>query len=198
MENEQFRALPHSQLRSDATYHLPEHKKAQQVTAASPATEVMTDLCRTSAVTIAFDAFIDDANQKMISHGVRTLIVVDDHHHVIGVVTSSDILGERPTQVMLDHGIRHAEIKVQSVMTPSNRLEVIDLPSVQKACVGDILETLKHARRQHVMVVDQSADGKQMVRGIFSATQIARQLNIAPIPQEVGHTFAELEVAIGF
>jgi CBS-domain-containing membrane protein len=158
----------------------------------------MTDLCRTTAVTIAYDALIDDANQRMIAHGVRTLIVVDDHRHMIGVVTSTDILGERPTQVMLDHNIRHAEIKVQHVMTPSNRLEVIDLPAVLKAHVGDVLETLKRSRRQHVMVVDQTSDGRHIVRGIFSATQIARQLNIAPLPQEVGHTFAELETAIGF
>lgn len=197
MENHPFHAIPQSKLQSDTTYHLPE-RAAPQVSIDSPAMEVMTDLCRTSAVTIVYDALIDDANQRMIAHGVRTLIVVDDHRHMIGVVTSTDILGEKPTQVMLDYNIRHAEIKVQHVMTPANRLEVIDLPVIQKARVGDILETLKRSRRQHVMVIDQTSDGRHIVRGIFSATQIARQLNIAPLPQEVGHTFAELETAIGF
>lgn len=198
MENHHFHAIPQSKLRSNTTYHLPERTAAPHVNIDSPAVEVMTDLCRTSAVTIAYDASIDDANERMIAHGVRTLIVVDDHRHVTGVVTSTDILGEKPTQVMLDHGIRHAEIRVQHVMTPSSRLEVIDLSAVLKASVGDVLETLKRSRRQHVMVVDQTNEGRHIVRGIFSATQIARQLNIAPLPQEVGHTFAELETAIGF
>jgi len=197
MENQNFHAIPQSKLHANSTYHLAEPTAAPPVTVNSPAVEVMTDLRRVSAVTIAFDALIDDANQRMIAHAVRTLIVVNDLRHVVGVVTSTDILGEKPTQVMLDHGIRHAEILVQHVMTPANRLEVIDLQAVLKASVGDVLETLKRSRRQHVMVIDQAADGKQMVRGIFSATQIARQLNIAPILQEVGHTFAELEMAIG-
>jgi CBS domain-containing protein len=197
MENHHFHPIPQSKLKSDASYHLPE-RAAPDVTINSPAVDVMTDLCRTAAVTITYDALIDDANQRMIAHGVRTLIVVDDHRHVIGVVTSTDILGERPTQIMQDYNIRHAEIRVQHVMTPSNRLEVIDLPAVLKASVGDVLETLKRSRRQHVMVADLTSDGKHIVRGIFSATQIARQLNMAPLPQEVGHTFAELETAIGF
>ena len=197
MEHHHFHALPQSKLKSGTSYGLPE-RAAPQVTINSPAVDVMTDLCRTAAFTVAYDALIDEANQRMIAHGVRTLIVVDDYRHVAGVVTSTDILGEKPTQVMLDHGIRHAEIKVQHVMTPADRLEVIDLSAVLKASVGDVLETLKRSRRQHVMVVDQTSDGKHIVRGIFSATQIARQLNIAPLPQEVGHTFAELETAIGF
>jgi CBS-domain-containing membrane protein len=198
MEDQQYRALPQSQLKSEAAYHLPDPVTAKLVDTESPAVEVMTDLRRITAVTIAFDALIDDANRKMIAHGVRTLIVIDDHRHVIGVVTSTDILGEKPMQIMREHNIRHAEIVVNSVMTPANRLEVIDLQSVLNARVGDILATLKRSRRQHVLVVDQAADGRQMVRGIFSATQIARQLDIAPLPAEVGHTFAEIETAIGF
>jgi len=46
-------------------------------------------------------------------------------------------------------------------------------------------------------VVDRATDGRPLVRGIFSATQIARQLDITPTPPEVGHTFAEIETAIG-
>ncbi len=198
MEDQQYRALPQSQLKSEAAYHLPDPVTTKLVDTESPAVEVMTDLRRITAVTIAFDALIDDANRKMIAHGVRTLMVVDDHRHVIGVVTSTDILGEKPMQIMRERNIRHAEIVVNSVMTPASRLEVIDLQSVVNARVGDILATLKRSRRQHVLVVDQAADGRQMVRGIFSATQIARQLDIAPLPAEVGHTFAELEIAIGF
>lgn len=197
MEGEHYQALPQSKLTPDAAYHLPDPSVAPHVTPESPAVEVMTDLRRVAAVTVAFDALIDVANQKMIDHGVRTLIVVDDHRHVIGVVTSTDILGEKPMQIMRERGIRHAEILVHSVMTPADRLEVIDLQAVLKARVGNVQETLKRSRRQHALVVDRATDGRPLVRGIFSATQIARQLDIAPSPPEVGHTFAEIETAIG-
>jgi hypothetical protein len=56
---------------------------------------------------------------------------------------------------------------------------------------------LRQARRQHALVVDQGNDGSQMVRGIFSSTQVARQLDLAPSPPDTGTTFAELETAIG-
>lgn len=197
MDRQQYRALPQSKLKAEAAYRLPDPTLAPPVDADSPAVEVMTDLRRIAAVTVAFDALIDDANQKMIDHGVRTLMVVDDHRHVIGIVTSTDILGEKPMQITHERGIRHAEILVRDVMTPPDRLEVIDLQVVLNARVGDVLETLKRARRQHALVVDQAAGGRQMVRGIFSATQIARQLDIAPSPPEIGHTFSEIETAIG-
>lgn len=197
MEGEHYQTLPQSKLKPGAAYHLPDPTAAPHVSLESPAVDVMTDLRRVAAVTVAFDALIDDANQKMIAHGIRTLIVVDDHRHVIGVVTSTDILGEKPMQIMRERNIRHAEIVVHNVMTPADRLEVIDLLSVLRARVGNVLETLKRSRRQHALVVDQAADGRPLVLGIFSSTQIARQLNITPSPPEVGHTFAEIETAIG-
>lgn len=197
MEGEHYRPLPQSKLKADAGYHLPDPAMAPAVSADSPAVEVMTDLRRIAAVTIGPDTLIDDANQAMIAHGVRALIVVDDHRRIIGIVTSTDILGEKPMQLTHERGIRHAEILVRDVMTPADRLEVIDLKAVLNARVGDVLATLKRSGRQHALAVDQATGGHQMVRGIFSATQIARQLDIAPYPPETGHTFAEIEAAIG-
>jgi CBS-domain-containing membrane protein len=197
MEGERYRPLPQSTLKADAGYHLPDPAVAAAVSADSPAVHVMTDLRRVAAVTIAADIFIDDANQAMISAGVRALIVVDDHRRVIGIVTSTDILGEKPMQLTHERGVRHAEILVRDVMTPADKLEVIDLNAVVKARVGDVLATLKRSGRQHALAVDQTAGGHQMVRGIFSATQIARQLDIAPDLPETGHSFAEIGAAIG-
>ncbi len=189
MESQFYRAMPQLRLKSEDAYYLPNLTIAPLVSANSPAVEVMTDLHRIAAVTIAFDALIDDANQQMISHGVRTLIVVDDDRHVIGIVTSTDILGEKPMQITHERRIHHVEILVHDVMTPANRLEVIDLQAVLNARVGDVLETLKHSRRQHALVVSQATGGKHVVRGIFSATQIARQLNVASSQPEIEHNF---------
>jgi hypothetical protein len=45
-------------------------------------------------------------------------------------------------------------------------------------------------------VVEQSASGQQIVRGLFSATQIARQLGIAIGTSEIARTFAEIEAQL--
>ena len=197
MEGAHYRLLPQAKLKADAAYHLPDPTLAASVSADSPAVEVMTDLRRVAAVTVAQDTLVADANRAMISHGVRSLIVVDGQRRVIGIITSTDILGEKPMQLTHERGIRHAEILVRDVMTPAASLEVIDLSAVLSARVGDVLATLKRSGRQHALAVDQAPGGRQMVCGIFSTTQIARQLNIAPYPPETGHSFAEIEAAIG-
>ena len=197
MEGAPYRPLPQAKLKAGAAYHLPDPTQVPPVTADSPAVHVMTDLRRIAAVTITAGTLIDDANQTMINHGVRSLIVVDDHRRVIGIVTSTDILGEKPMQLTHERGIRHAEILVRDVMTHADRMQVIDLSAVLKARVGDMMATLKQSGRQHALAVEQVAGGRQMVCGIFSATQIARQLDIAPYPPETGRSFAEIGAAIG-
>jgi len=84
---------------------------------------------------------------------------------------------------------------VADVMTPAEQVEVIDYADVAPARVGHVLETLRRAGRQHALVVEH--DGRTMVRGIFSISQIARQLGVAVEPgAEVARTFSEIESAI--
>jgi hypothetical protein len=45
-------------------------------------------------------------------------------------------------------------------------------------------------------VVATEADGRQVLRGIFSASQIARQLGVQIATHEMARTFAEIEALI--
>jgi CBS domain-containing protein len=130
----------------------------------------------------------------MITRGVRLLLVVDEEHErVLGVITAADILGERPMLVATGRGLRRDELTVADVMTPAPQVEVIPLAEVERARVGHVLETLRRAGRQHALVTD----GAGMVRGIFSISQIARQLGVAvPAGAEVARTFSEIEAAL--
>jgi CBS domain-containing protein len=167
-----------------------------RVRADSPAVEVMTDLRRVSAATIGADMPINQANQAMIHRGVRSLIVTDGQR-ALGIMTATDVLGEKPMQVVRNRGVRHAEIVVRDIMTPADRLDVIDLNDVLHAEVGHVVATLKQSGRQHALVVDADEAGRQMIRGIFSATQVARQLGIVLHTPEIARTFAEIGAAIG-
>ena len=195
----QYRALPQAKLGPDAGYHVPDPTMSTPVRGESPAIEVMTDLRRVAAVTIGRFASIDEANHTMIARGVRALFVIDDRHRVWGIVTARDVLGEKPVQITQQRGIRHDEVLVRDIMTAVDRMEVIDLADVLGARVGDVVATLKRSGRQHALVVDRSwqrtADQTQMVRGIFSLTQIARQLGITLQTTEIGRTFAEIAAA---
>lgn len=197
MVREHYSPLPQSRLAVDAGFHTPDPTTSARVRADSPAVEVMTDLRRVSAATIGADTPINQANQAMIHRGVRSLIVTDEQRRVLGIITATDVLGEKPMQVVRNRGVRHAEIVVRDIMTPADRLDVIELNDILHADVGHVVATLKQSGRQHALAVDSDEAGRQMIRGIFSATQIARQLGIVLHTPEIARTFAEIGAAIG-
>jgi CBS domain-containing protein len=188
-----YQPLPIRELGANAGFRRPTAPAAPHVTPESPALEAMTDLTRVAPATIRPQAPLAGANQFMITRGVRLLLVADDHENVLGVISAADILSERPMRVAIDRGLRRDELTVADVMTPAEQVEVMALAEVEGARVGHVLETLRRAGRQHALVVEEG----NMVRGIFSLSQLARQLGIAvQTGGEVARTFSEIESAI--
>lgn len=157
----------------------------------------MTDFSRVAAVTVDPGTSIDEANRKMIGYRIRLLLVVDYPDIVLGIITASDILGEKPMQVVQERGVRHNEIAVRDIMTPHAMLEVIQMRDVLSASVGNILATLQRAQRQHALVVEPNeGDACQAVRGLFSTSQIARQLGVPVHIGDIARTFTEIEASL--
>ena len=148
-----FSPLPATTLVARACFRRPAHALPGHVTLDSPAVDTMTDFKRAAAVTIDSQVAIDDANRKMIESGIRLLLVVEHPDIVLGIIMASDILGEKPMQIVQERGIRHSDIAVSDIMTPHEMLEVIQMRDVLNARVGDVVATLKRAGRQHAMVV---------------------------------------------
>jgi CBS domain-containing protein len=192
----EYHPLTARRLKSGARHHQP-GQDLEHVRIDSPALSVMTDLRQIPVATIDLEAPVDAANRFMIRRGVRLLLVSDDERQVLGLITSNDVLGEKPVQFALERGIKRQEIRVRDIMIPCERLEVLHYADVVHAEVGHIVATLKRAGRQHALVADMGADGEtETVRGIFSASQIARQLGVLIQTTEVAHTFAEIGAAL--
>lgn len=194
--NKSFVPLASHPFKAGAGFSRPTQVLPQNVKLTDPALSVMTDLRSISVVNVRAMTSMEKANAKMIRYGVRTLLVLDDADKVIGLLTASDVLGEKPVRFLQQVGGTHADILVRDVMTLPRDLEVLKLEDVTKAKVGDILATLKAHGRQHAMAVEENADGSQTVRGLFSATQIARQLGLHIKTAEVAKVFAEIEASV--
>ena len=163
----------------------------------SPAMEVMTDLRQVNAATIRGGAAISEANRTMIARGVRLLFVVAVTGVVEGLITAHDIVGEKAVNLLHERGGRHTELTVADIMVPHRLIDALDIEQVLRAEVGHIIATLKESNRQHALVVDRDRlTREEFVRGIFSATQIGRQLGMSIATFDVAHTFAEIEAEL--
>ena len=164
-----------------------------RVTLDDPAFSVMTDLREVSAATTTPEEPVDSAHAMMIRRGVRLLFVLDANGAVAGIITATDLLGVKPMQFMQSRGVSHAEVQVRDIMTPAAQLDALSLVEVAQMRVGHVVATLKAARRRHLTVAE---DNGTRIRGIFSASQVARQLGMELQTFEVAQTFAEVEAAL--
>jgi len=188
-----YQVIPTAPLHMGATFHKPRQVFPESISMDDPASTVMTDFTVVTAYTIFPLETIEAARAKMIHRGVRMLLVVDDLNHILGLITTTDLTGEKPMQVVQTQGIRHADVMVKDIMTPRERLEVLCVDDMQTACVGDIVATLKAHGRQHALAVERTKERGQVLRGLYSISQINRQLGKKQDePMTVAGTFAEL------
>jgi CBS domain-containing protein len=187
----QYSPLTHAPLGSGA--RVAEPIAPGRVTLDDPAFAVMTDLREVSAATTHPEETVDAAHAEMIRRAVRLLFVLDRSGAVAGVITATDILGEKPVRFMQARGVSHREILVEDIMTPASMIEALPLLEVAQMRVGHIVATLKSVGRKHLMVAEE---GGLRIRGLFSASQIARQLGIELQTFEVASSFAEVEAAL--
>jgi len=157
-----------------------------------PALDVMTDFRRLTAFIATPGDTVKQAEERMIRRKVRLLFVMDSQDRVAGLITRTDIHGEKPMQVVQSRGIRRDEVLVADIMTPVELLEAVDYDDMAHARVGHVLETLKARGRQHALVIEHS-EGRQMVRGLLSLSQLCKQLGVDVETTEVANTFLEIE-----
>jgi CBS-domain-containing membrane protein len=154
---------------------------------------VFTDFNRVRPVTVTPEVAIDTALEMMKNAGVRLLLVTDTDGHMIGLVSADRIMGDRPVRLSRDRRIDRGDITVEMVMDPQSRVKVLERSHLRDAKVGHIVATLAQLEQKHMLVVDH---GK--VSGLFSATQISRQLGNDILQAEMpAHSLAEMLQTLG-
>lgn len=160
-----------------------------------PAVRVMTDLTRVRAVTIAPDAPLAWAHHHMVHAKVRMLFVTDMYDAVVGLLTARDLLGEKPVRVAVDDAVARDDVRVERVMVRREHIQALDYAEVLRSSVGDVVQTLRASGRQHALAIESGHVAR--IRGVFSTSQIGRQLGVQLDASEHPQSFAEIEHLLG-
>jgi CBS domain-containing protein len=178
------------------------------VTLESPALSVMTDLTKVKAATTSPATTLRQAEQLMIHQGVRMLFVVSEMPSLPGLITTTDLHGDRAMRITQQRNVRYDELLVADVMVGRESLDAIDLALINAATVRNVVATLKKQGRNHLIVVEGGSDEPLQrvrlvtppparLRGVISRAQVERQLGTVIEMIEVAQSFADLEQMLG-
>lgn len=172
----QYEVLPTIELESEkmvlCTDKLPEVMRLED-----PALSVMTDFTQSPPKTIQENAPIDQAFNVMKTHGAHLLFAIDSNNRPIGLITSEDLLGERPIRIQEEHRTPRSKILVNALMTTLQDIPALDIETVNHFKIGNIINTVKSHHCHYALVIKSSGD-QQFIRGIFTSSQISQQLQI--------------------
>ena len=159
----------------------------------SRATEVFTDFTTQNPMMLEQNTSIEDAREMMRRTHVKLKLVIDMHETFRGVITLEDLESAKVIKEMENHGLRCHELTVAHVMTPRSALRAIDSRDFVNATIGDVLATMKKYGEQHVLVVDTQ---RGSIRGIVSASNIARKMHAPITISERANSFSDIYRAV--
>jgi CBS-domain-containing membrane protein len=165
-----------------------------------PALSVMTDFTTSAMFSINHQVQIDQALDYMKAVGVKLLFVINDDGHLSGLITTTDILGEKPMRYLHSVDASHTtagrgDVLVRHVMSPVSEWMVLDYPAVQKAQISQVVASFKTAGMRHLVVTETGLSGTA-VRGVISATRVEQALGKPLHIVRRANTFAEIEHAV--
>lgn len=178
------RKLPTNPIGNIDRLALPEVDEA--ATLESSAMEIFTDFSHHRPNVIESSLSRSRAIEFMQRAHIKVALVVDPSNRFLGVLSASDLRGERMQQLR-GKGVSDDSIFIRDLMSHREELRAIDFDDVASASIGDIVETLRQEHREHILVIDAGPK----IRGLFSAQDIARRLHI-PLDITKAPTFADI------
>lgn len=170
-----YEPIPTLELTKENTL-LKTHELPELVHFEDPALTVLIDFYHASSSTIKDTATLSEAIHDMELHDVQLLLVMNAEHQPIGLLTSEDVLGEKPIQYIQQNRLSHNHVLIPMLMTPIHKIPAFDIKVVEKTRVGNIVKTLHTLNAPTALVVKQE-ENQKIVLGAFTTAQISKQLH---------------------
>lgn len=163
--------------------------ESEQCTLKSPALEIFTDFMEIRPLVIDADIPAQELTDLMRKAHVKLKIVLGPAGEFVGIISLGDLEGPKKVQKIAE-GTRLDDLLASDLMQPKCQLNAFTYDELKKATIGDVVELLKKIGEQHCLVIDGNK-----VRGVISASDIARKLNI-DIDLSSNTSFVKLYLAL--
>lgn len=174
-----YEALPTTAILPNGTM-LQANRLPELVHMDDAALSVMIDFTLTPPHTIRPTDTMDHAIHEMEVSGAHLLLVINEEGYFKGILTSQDVWGEKPIKLIQESRMHRDHVLVKMIMVPYTHILGLDFALIEStACVGHIVKTLAAHKQHYALAVAPCTDqAVQMIRGIFTASQISKQLHI--------------------
>ncbi|RVU84328.1 CBS domain-containing protein [Leucothrix sargassi] len=172
--------------------HIVTPENYEHLTLDSSALEVFTDFREFHPLVVDADTKAVEAKFLMQKSHLNLKIVLNSEMRLCGVIGLED-LSEQRLVTEVSKGKKREDILVTDLMLARADMMAFDYNEIRRAQVHNILSTLKDNNLQYCLVVDHEA---HEIRGIISANEIARKLNIPLLMNPPAGTFAEVFSAL--
>jgi len=144
-----------------------------------PALTVMTDFRELASITVAESAPIDAALEHMKHAGVRCAFATNESERVVGLITSYDIVGEKPLRHARTVTAQRKDILVRDIMVRIADWKVAYITDLERSTVEDVRRRFDESALTHLPVVEPQQSGQLRLRGLLSAAKVRRLLSKA-------------------
>lgn len=171
-----YTTLPTLTLSEDNTYSHPPYMP-ELIHLDDPATHILIDFETQQPSVVEPKQSINEVMVDMKALGIHLMPVIQDER-VIGLISSEDILGEKPMKIIRDKRIPRDNVTVEMVMTPAQQLLAIDYDEITHSRVGHVLATLNEAKQHYALIIDVEEQTQQhIVHGLIYFYDIIKRLD---------------------
>lgn len=144
-----------------------------------PAQSSMNDISIAGPNTIAASASISHASTEMQLHSTHILLVTStaESLQLAGMVSSIDLMGEKPIILAQKRKLNREDITVSMVMHNLDQILILDKHIVDKSKIGNIIATLETHEADFALVTQPGHGDQLTVCGFFDTAQIRIQLH---------------------
>ncbi|ARS53903.1 CBS domain-containing protein [Kushneria konosiri] len=163
----------------------------------SSALALLTDFQKVRAFTVSSESSVDDALQTMKQNSIHMLLVINDKGEFTGVVSARILFGgSAVTRAMQERGIDRADVTVDMIKLAREDMHSIDYERIERATLGDLVQTLKTSGDRHVLVTDHDEQGGLRIRGVISAREVSNALGVNLDHPPEAHSFSAIRSVV--